>query len=74
MNITELQDSSKEFLVPEDVAPILGCSPYSINLQARNDAAKLGFSVCVTGTRVRIPRRAFLRWLEYGNAPVVVDQ
>ena len=74
MSIAELQECAKEFLVPEDIAPIIGCAPYSINLQAQDDAAKLGFPVSITGTRVRIPRRAFLRWLEYGNAPVVMTQ
>lgn len=69
MTLKEIEASSAEMLTPADVAGVLGCQPYAINVQARDDPAKLGFPVCVTGTRVRIPRRAFLHWMEYGNGP-----
>lgn len=70
MTLNEIKASRAEMLTPADVAGVLGCEPYAINTQAKADPAKLGFPVCVTGTRVRIPRRAFLHWMEYGNAPV----
>ena len=57
--------SGKEMLTPADVAPVLGCNPYSINVMAKADPARLGFPVCVIGNRVKIPRRAFLRWAGY---------
>ena len=56
--------SERIMLSPADVAPVLGCSPYSINIQARQDPARLGFPVCVMGTRVRIPKVPFIRWIE----------
>lgn len=65
MTITEMQNSTKEFLNPEDIAEVLGCHPYSINRQAKSDNTKLGFTVSLIGTRVRIPRRAFLKWMGY---------
>ena len=71
MTLEQMRESPAEFLTPEDVAGVIGCKPYAINVQARADAAKLGFPVCMMGTRVRIPRRAFLRWMEYGS-PVAV--
>lgn len=67
MTLREIASSDKPFLTPSDVAPILGCAPHSINLQARKDASLLGFPVCVIGTRVRIPRLAFLAWM--GRTP-----
>ena len=73
MTLTEIEASSEEFLTPADVKEILGCDQYAINLQAREDPAKLGFPVNIMGTRVRIPRRAFLHWLKYGNAPLVMQ-
>lgn len=73
MTLNEIKASNAEMLTPADVAGVLGCQPYAINVQARDDPAKLGFPVCVTGTRVRIPRRAFLHWMEYGNAPLIMD-
>lgn len=71
MTIEEMRASQEEFLLPKDVAQVIGCKPYSINAQAQSDAAKLGFPVSVIGTRVLIPRRAFLHWLRYGGAPVM---
>lgn len=71
MTIEEMRSSAAEFLTPKEAAEVIGCEPYNINVQAQADASKLGFPVCVIGTRVRIPRRAFLRWLDYGN-PVAV--
>ena len=68
MTLDEMMGADAEFLTPKDVAQVLGCKPYSINLQAKEDPRKLGFPVCVTGTNVRIPRKAFLYWLQYGYA------
>ena len=66
MTYEEMLVSDKAFLLTEDVAELLGCKPYSINVQAQQDPAKLGFPVCVTGSRVRIPRLGFLHWMQYG--------
>ena len=74
MTFEEIQESDKYFLTPEDVKDVLGCMPYSINLQAKEDASKLGFPVCMVGTRVKIPRLAFVHWMLYGNAPVSVPE
>ncbi len=61
-----LEESGKTMLTPSDVAPVLGCAPYNINVQARVDPAQLGFPVCKIGSRVKIPRTAFLNWY-YGK-------
>lgn len=66
MTYEEMLASDKPFLLTEDVAELLGCKAYSINAQAQQDPAKLGFPVCVTGSRVRIPRLGFLHWMTYG--------
>lgn len=71
MTYEEMLVSDKVFLLTEDVAEVLGCKPYSINVQAQQDPAKLGFPVCVTGSRVRIPRLGFLHWMQYGITRLV---
>ena len=71
MTLSEIVESRKTMLVPTDVADVLGCKAYSINVQAQEDPKKLGFPVCVMGSRVTIPREGFLYWLQYGNAPVL---
>ena len=74
MTYNELLTSDKPMLVPTDIADIIGCMPHSINVQAQTDPAKLGFPVCVLGTRVKIPREGFIRWLKYGDAPVLAEE
>lgn len=71
MTLTEIRQSRKPMLIPTDVADVLGCKAHSINVQAQADPSKLGFPVCVMGTRVTIPREGFLYWLQYGNAPII---
>ena len=60
-----LAASDKEMLTPTEVAPVLGCHPYAINEAVKKDPTRLGFPVCKVGNRVKIPRRAFLRWVGY---------
>lgn len=74
MTYEEMLVSDKAFLLTEDVAEVLGCKPYSINAQAQQDPAKLGFPVCVTGSRVRIPRLGFLHWMQYGITRLVPNE
>jgi hypothetical protein len=67
MTIEEIQSSTKEMLTPSDIAEILGCAPYTINVQVKQDIAdgvnSFGFPISKIGCRVRIPRRAFLRFM-----------
>ena len=60
----EICSSPKEMLTPADVCEVLECKAQSIRNQARNDASKLGFPVVVIGNRVKIPKSAFLKYLE----------
>lgn len=64
MTYNELKALDREFLTPAEVAAILGCDPQDIRVQARQQPERLGFNVAVIGTRVKVPRRAFLNWLE----------
>ena len=65
MTIQEIKASDKECLIPSDIAEILGCDKYRINLQVKQDK-ELGinsfpFPTILIGSRVRIPRIAFLK-------------
>ena len=66
MTLTDIERTEREFLIPSDIAPLIGCDPQDIRAAAREHPELLGFHVCVIGTRVKIPRRAFLRWI-YGG-------
>lgn len=63
MTLDEIRKSDKELLVPREVAEILHCDPYKFTLEAKRCPEKLGFPVCVIGTRVRVPKIPFLRFL-----------
>lgn len=63
MTLDEIRASTRDILTPAQVAPILGCDPQCIRVTAREAPEKLGFPVTVMGTRVRIPRLPFLRFL-----------
>lgn len=53
------------FLIPSQVAQVLGCSQYYINVasQTPDGRAYLGFPVTRIGNRVKIPRIPFLRFM-----------
>lgn len=63
MTIAEMIVSDKAVLIPKDIAPVLQCDPYTISLMARDCPERLGFPVCRVGTRTKIPRIPFLKWL-----------
>lgn len=63
MTIEQIKSSDKACLVSDDVAGILQINPQRLRDLARSDESKLGFPVMITGTRVKIPRLPFLKWL-----------
>lgn len=69
-SLDDLEKLDKEFLIPKDVAPILGVDPYNINIQAKQDIERgvnsLGFPVIVIGSRVKIPKLAFIKFMREG--------
>ncbi len=68
--LEELEKIDRDFLIPKDIAPILGVNPYTINVQAKQDVKRgvnsLGFPVIVIGTRVKIPKLPFIRFMREG--------
>lgn len=68
MTIEDVKADTREFLTPAQVAPIIGCDPQDIRVAARQCPERLGFNVAIIGSRVKIPRRAFIRWMEGAEA------
>lgn len=66
MTLADIEKIDKDFLIPADIAGVLGCDKYSINKQAQADASKLGFPVIVLGNRVKIPKQAFIKFCKEG--------
>ena len=63
MTLQELEQLPKEMLVPADIAPILGCTPYSINVAVRDGKNPFPFPVIKMGSRVRIPKKPFIKFM-----------
>ena len=61
--LKEVEAYAEEFLTPKDVAKVLGCSDQAIRIQANRCPERLGFPVSIIGTRVKIPKEAFLRFM-----------
>ena len=64
MTLNEIRSMRKETLSPAIVAGVLGCNPQTIRLTARMAPERLGFPTIVMGSRVLIPRQAFLQFME----------
>lgn len=61
MTLEDLAALPGEVLTPAQVAPVLHLHQETIRAQARERPELLGFPVIVAGSRVKIPKRAFLR-------------
>lgn len=67
MTLSEIKALDKEFLTPAEIAPILGCDAQDIRVTARQRPDLIGFNFTFVGTRMKIPRRAFIKWVEGGE-------
>ena len=63
MTLQEIKNSDKMFLTAKDIAEVLQTDPAKIRMQAQTRPETLGFHVTVTGSRVKIWRKPFLRYI-----------
>ncbi len=61
MTLEDLERMDKEILIPADIAPILGCAPYAINVATRDGKNPFPFPIIRMGSRVKIPKRPFIK-------------
>ena len=71
MTFEEIKASDKEMLIPADICDILGVDKYSINVQVKQDKRtginSFPFPTMLIGSRVKIPRKAFIKAMEGDN-------
>lgn len=63
MTLEEIKSSNKIFLIPSDIAPIIGSDPHTIRCTAKQRPDLLGFEFTFSGSHMKIPRIPFLRFL-----------
>ena len=67
MTLDDIRAMTDAVITPAVAGRVLGCDPASIRVAAREDPGALGFPVILIGSRVKIPREAFVRFLEGKN-------
>lgn len=63
MTLEELEALPVDVFTPAQVAPVLRLDQDTIRGQARSCPGMLGFPVIVAKSRVKIPKRPFLRFM-----------
>jgi hypothetical protein len=66
LTLEQIEALPQEVLTCAQVAPVLGANPATIHGQAMERPELLGFPVIVAGSRVKIPKRPFLRFMREG--------
>lgn len=64
MTLQDIKHMRKDTITPVEAATILGCDPHYIRVAAREAPERLPFNVFTCKSRVRIPRLAFIRFME----------
>ena len=64
MTLQEGKNMDKEVITPAIAAKVINCDPHYIRVAAHNRPELLGFPVTLIGSRVKIPRLAFIRYME----------
>ena len=64
MTLAELKKLDRDIITPAQAAGVLGCDPQYIRVAAHQRPELLGFPVTIIQSRVKIPRLAFIRYME----------
>ena len=63
LTLEDVEQIRSEFITPDVAARVIGCNPTYIRVLAHQHPEQLGFPVFIVGSRVKIPRRQFIRWI-----------
>lgn len=64
MTLQDLKAIDREYLIPREVAAVLGTDGQSIRVWARQCPEGLGFPTVCIGNRVKIPKAGFIAYME----------
>ena len=67
MTLDDIRNSDKVTLTPAEVASVISADAQGIRIMAHDHPERLGFPVLLCGRKgrtVKIPRQAFIRWME----------
>ena len=64
LTLADIKKMTKDVITPAEAAQVVGCDPNWIRLAAREHPEWLGFPVIIIRNRTKIPRVAFIRYME----------
>ena len=67
MTLDDVKAIDREYLIPREVAAVLGTDGQSIRVWARQCPEGLGFPTVCVGNRVKIPKAGFIAYMEGRN-------
>ncbi len=67
MTWEQIKQSEKDFLTPSEIGEFLQCNPQTLRVAVKTNKDLVGFHCSMIGQTVRIPRLAFIRWVEGGE-------
>lgn len=62
LKLSDIENLEDEFLKPDVIASVIGCSPQLVRDQAERDPKYLGFPISKIGHGYWIPKEGFLNW------------
>lgn len=62
LTLSDIEQMETEFLKPDVVASVIGCSPQLVRDQAEREPKYLGFPISKIGHGYWIPKQGFLNW------------
>ena len=74
MTLEEIMSLDREFLLPREVAAVLGTTDQGIRVWARQRPGELGFPTICVGHRVKIPKAGFVAYMRGANRGVRFDE
>lgn len=68
LTLNDIRAMDRETITPAVAAQVIGCDPNYIRVAARQAPYLLGFPIIRIGSRTKIPRLAFIRYMEGGRS------
>lgn len=65
LKLADIEQMDEEFLKPEVIASVIGCSAQRIRNQVEDDMKSLGFPISKVGHGYWIPKEGFLNWARW---------
>lgn len=62
MKLHDIEKIDSEWLTPAQVAKYIKCDPNTIRAAARTRPELLGFPITIMGSRIKIPKQAFIKY------------